>query len=831
MWIVAASVLSYGQNKKSVSISPDTIGIKKISSEKSGLESKVTYKAEDSIYFDLNEKKVYLFHHSNMAYEDMELKAEYIIVDFNKKEVFARGGKDSSGKETGRPVFKQGDQKFDADEMTYNFETKKGISNGVVTSEGEGLVYGKKVLRDSTGNIYVKNARYTTCDDHNPHFFVSARKFKIIPGKQVVTGPANLVIADIKTPLVVPFGFFPVAKEAKRGILFGTYGETQDRGFYLRDFGFYTPVNSHMDMSLTADYYFRGSWGAKIRTNYKKIYKFSGNFGFNYNLNLYGEKESPEFRKDKDYSLNWQYYQDAKAKPGRNFSANVNYSNGRYFRNNSFDASKIVQSNANSSISYSKSMFNNKLNLSANGRLAQNLQTEVVDVDLPTMTLSVARWMPFETKTTPKQLLKNFGLSYQSNLSNQASVKEKNLFKATVLDSFRNGISHSIPISTSFKALKYFSLSPSLNFNEYWYFKTVRKTWDETRDTLITENVNGFKRTMQYNTSISLSTILYGAKTFKRGKIYAIRHVVRPQLSANWNPDFTKGSAFGYRDVKVDTLNRVARYSIFENGIVGYANGKSSASLNFGIGNNIEMKIRSAKDTANDGIKKLKLIESLNVSGGYNFLADSLKLSNIGINGNTTLFNKVQFNFSGTLDPYSFDSTNGSFYRVNKLAVKDLGKLGRFTNGNLSMSTNLNPRAKKDKPGVKPTEEEQAIIDRNPGAFVDFNLPWSLNISYNLSYSKQFVEKGRLDHSTTFSGDLSLTENWKIGLSSGYNFRTKELSMTKIDFFRNIHCWEFSVGWIPFGSRQSYDFMIRAKASSLRDALKLNRRGNWYDLN
>jgi lipopolysaccharide export system protein LptA len=830
LWISATAVYSAGQTGADTLTVTDTLNGKGkiVNKSKDALESKITYKSKDSIFFDLKAKQVHLYGEAKIEYEGMMLVADYILMDFNKKEVSAKHGKDSSGKKMGIPVFTEGGKSYEADAMRYNFESKKGVSEGVITTEDDGFVYGEKVLKDSSGQIYVKSARYTTCDDPDPHFYISAKKFKIIPKKQVVTGPANLVVAGVRTPLVIPFGFFPIKSKQTKGILFPTYGETQDRGFFLRDFGYYTPISDYMDLAVLGTFYFRGSWGITARTNYKKRYRYNGNLTFSYNLNEFGEPESASYSESGDVNLHWTFMQDAKAKPGRSFNANVNYVSSNFYKNNSFQVNDIARSNINSSLGYNKTFRDGKINLGANGRMDQNVQTKTVNVSLPSLTLSASRYMPFEQRATSKQILKNFGLSYQGNMENRVQVQEENLFKASVIDSMNNGIRHSVPIGTSFKAFKYFSVNPSFNLNDYWYFKTLEKQWDTDNDTLLSFERTGFERAMQYSASISMSTIFYGTKTFKKGGIYAIRHVVRPQISAGWNPDYTKDSRFGYRQVQTDTAGTKSGYTIFDNGILGGPSGAASASLNFGIGNNLEMKIRSSKDTANGGIKKIKLIESFNVNGGYNFLADSLRLSVITMSGNTTLFERINLNFSGNLDPYSFDSVGTSYYRVNRSMLGDYRKLTRFTYGRLSMSTNLNPRANKKKTSEVGSETELEMINSRPYAYVDFNIPWSLSLNYNISYNKPWESKPEIDQSFTFNGDINLTERWKIALSSGYNFTLKELSLTKIDFFRNLHCWEFSFGWIPVGPRQSFDFTIRVKSPTLQD-LKLNRRAFWFD--
>ncbi len=828
LWISFGIVQSAGQNTDSLKIVADTLTGKKIKGGKNSLESPVKYKASDSIRFDVKNKIVYLYGKASVDYESMVLTAAYIELDLNTREVLAKHVLDSNGKKDGIPNFKEADKSFDADIMRYNFQSKKGVSEGVITTEDDGFVYGNKVLRDSSGEIYVKGARYTTCDDPHPHFYIQAEKFKIIPKKQVVTGPANLVIADVRTPLVIPFGFFPIRNKQTKGILFPTYGETQDRGFFLRDFGYYTPINSYMDLALLGTFYFRGSWGVTAKTTYKKRYKYYGNLLFSYNLNEFGEPESASYNKSGDINFNWHFVQDMKAKPGRSFNADVNFVSSNYLRNNSFQVNDIARSNINSSIFYNKTLAGGLINFSANGRMDQNVQTKQVNVSLPAITLSMGRQMPFAGLMGSGQFLRNLGISYQSNVENRVVIQEENLFKSVVFDSMENGMRHSIPVSTSFKAFKYFSVNPNFNLNEYWYLRTLERQWDSSKDTLIDSERNGFERVMQYDASISLSTIIYGTKTFKKGKLYAIRHVVRPQISANWNPDYRKPGKFGFKEVQVNTSGEKELYSIFEETLFGGPSGGPSASLNFGIGNNLEMKVRSTKDTANGGIKKIKLIESFNINGGYNFLADSMPITIISLNGNTFLFERFNINFNGSLDPYSFDTAGGFYFRNATYYWNSHKRPVRFTYGRLSLSTNLNPDANKKKTLEGGNEAELEMINSRPQAYIDFSIPWSLSLNYNITYDRPYKEDALLDQSFTFSGDINLTEGWKIALTSGYSFTQKELALTKIDFYRNLHCWEFSLGWIPTGPRQSFDFTIRVKSPTLQD-LKLNRRAFWFD--
>lgn len=854
--VILMSQLVLSQNIDSTSISkidPDSISKDSISfsisNHQSDIEDQVEYDAEDSTILDLNAQKAYLYGKAQIIFQDIKLNADYIAIDFRTKDVFATGIVDDSTQNyIGRPAFDDDGKIYEADTMKYNFESKKGISYGVLTTEKDGYIHGKRVLRDSQENIYVKDAQFTTCNLPNPHFYIKADKIKVIPGKQIITGPANLVIEGINTPLVVPFGFFPIPEKRKHGILFPTFGQSQERGYNLRGLGYYLPINDFFDVQIAGDIYFRGSWGFTLRSNYYKRYKYRGNLQFSFNRNEFGEPESPSFRVSNDYSLRWNYTKDAKSRPGSNFSANVNFVTSSFLKNNTTNYNDIISTNSNSSVSYSRGLFNRKINLSIASNINQNLSTGDLTMTLPQMTANMSRQMPFKSfnskNKTLRSFLRNFGVSYQGTFRNEirtidttliGSIREQlegspSINTTNLRDNIKNGISHRIPISTSFKALKWITVSPNISFDEYWYLETTEKRWNQEKDSLITNTIKGFDRAVSYRTSISLSTILYGMKIFKKeSKLQAIRHVIRPNMSAVYSPDFSTGENNGYRTVQTDTPQVFNTYSIYENGLLGRPSSGPQASINFGVGNNLEIKIKSSKDTTNGGIKKIKIIENLNIRSGYNFLADSFNLSTISINGNTTILNKIRMTFGTSFDPYQWelDEDGTKSYRRKNYALNTMNSLGHFTQSNLSISTNLNPEAFKRKSSDNANEQELEFINNNLQNYVDFNIPWSLNINYNMRASRPVLLEKSVNQSITFNGDIKLTENWKIGLNSGYDISKEELSLTSINFYRDLHCWQMNFEWYPIG-RQMFSFGINVKSSTLQD-LKLNRRRSWFD--
>jgi len=815
---------------------------------KSDLDATVEYEADDSIILDLPNKKAYLYGNAQIFYQDIKLNAEHIVIDFDNKDVFATGIiNDSTNKYVGRPAFEDAGKVYEADTMKYNFETKKGISYGVLTTEKDGFIHGEKVLRDSLENIYVKDARFTTCNLPHPHFYISADKIKVVPKKQIITGPANLVIADINTPLVVPFGFFPIPEKQKHGIIFPNFGESQDQGFNVRGLGYYFPVSEYFDLQIGGDLYSRGSWAASIRSNYYRKYKYRGNLSFRYSNFKTGEPESPTYSVKKDYNLTWSYTRDGKAKPGTSFGANVRFVTSSFLKNNTTNYDDLISTTSNSSINWGRSFFNRKLNVSLVSNMNQNLTTGDLTMSLPQLTANVSRQMPFKNfksnNKTAKSFFNNLGISYQSTFKNELKTVDTVLVSgigevfgrptlstpANLGADFRNGVSHAIPIATSFKAMKWVTVSPSFSFNEYWNFSTLNRYYNSAQDTLIDQQVGGFERLFSYRTSLSLSTILYGTKTFaKEKKLRAIRHVMRPNVSAAFNPDFSTGEENGYREY-LDSNFNLNTYDIFDNSVVGRPTLGKQASLNFGLGNNLEIKVLSAKDTTNGGVKKVKIIESLNISSGYNFQADSFNLANLSISGNTTILNKIRMTFSTTFDPYNYelDTTGTQEFRRKEYAFNEVGQLGNFKSTRFAISTNLNPDAFKKKESENADDRELEFINDNLQNYVDFNLPWSLNINYNFRTGSTVLLESSTTQSLTFNGDIKLTENWKIGVNSGYNITNKELAITSINLFRDLHCWQMNFEWYPIG-RQMFSFGINVKSGTLQD-LKLNRRRSWFD--
>lgn len=856
----------YNTNVQAQIQPPDSVGVdsfslaqknrddslKKAGYKKSLFDAKVHYKAKDSILIDIVAKKVYLYGEAEVLYEKINLKGSTINIDFNTKEIAADYTEDTAGKKIGQPNFTDGSQTIDAGRIAYNFETKRAKISNLVMKEGEGIIYGSKVKKDEENNIYVGNARYTTCDAEHPHFYIQSSKLKIVPGKQIVTGPANLWVADVPTPLWVPFGFFPVTKGRKSGIIMPGYGFSPGQGYFLRNGGYYFGISDYFDLAATGDVFTQGTWAGRLASTYAKRYKYSGNIQVSYANNQQGTREDVDFTRTRNYNVVWNHQLDAKASPNTRFSANVNYQSPSYTELNSYQPTQIIQSQVNSSINYGKDIFGGKASIALTANASQNNQTKSVNLTLPQLTVNVPRFFPFKRKKVigEKRWYEDIGVNYGFNAQNNINTFDSLLFREQTLRDMQNGGVHRVNMSTQFKVLKYFSLSPQLSGNEYWYLQTINKSFNADSNELVTDTIRGFARAADFNFNLNLGTMLYGTKYFRKSKkLQAIRHVMTINSGLGFRPDFSDEGFGIYRKVQTDTASDVLQlYSPFEQGIFGGPGQGRQGTLSLNIGNNLEAKWRKYNDTGFEDVK-IKLIESMNVSSSYNFFGDKFKLAPINANARTVLFKQLNIQLNGLeFDPYSFADTVGVNQKEDKFLITETGRPFRFTRGSLAVSTSINSTmfdGKKDErddeapqPGVNSlqrkalaanpflTAYELAILS-SMGDFVDFNIPWSLSLNYTYNYNKPFNEKV-ISQNITFSGDMNLTDNWKIAFSSGYDFTQKQVNLTSVDFYRQLHCWEFRFSWIPIGPRQYFLFNLNVKSSVLQD-LKINRRRDWFD--
>ncbi len=810
----------------SLTLQPDSVKTDSLRvRNKDELKSKVQYSSDDSIRFDVPGQKVFLYGRASIQYENINLKADFIEINWQTSLLHATGLPDSSGKLAGMPVFKEGPDEFKAREMRYNFETKKGKILEVETKEGDGIIHGGIVKKTDDNEYYIKGGAYTTCDDEHPHFFIASKRIKVIPNNKIVTGPANLVIEDVPTPFFIPFGFFPTKKGRKSGILFPAYGESSSRGFFLSRGGYYFGFSDYLDASVDGDIYSLGGWAVRLNSRYINRYHYSGNLSLSYSLIKTGEPELPTYSKSRDFFIQWSHAQDPKARPNSNFSANINAGSTGYYNNNITYNNNFITNTFSSSINYAKSFPGKPLNLSVSANHTQNNLTRDISISLPTASFGVTTVYPFKRKveTGKGRWYEKIGFSYQANMANQVNTKDSLLFTSSTFDQFKNGISHSIPVSTSFRLLKHFTLSPSFSYNERWYLKTLEPFWNPADSTVRFDTINGFKSGRDFAANAALNTRLYGLYQFKKGLIAAIRHVVNPNIGFGMRPDFSTSNWGYYKEVQSDIQGQKTKYSIFSDGIYGGPPSGKYGALTFGIDNNLEMKYRQITDTAVN-LKKVKLLESLNISSAYNFVADSLKLSNISLSARTTLFDRINLNYSSSFDPYITDSIGR---RRNKFEWNENRRLARLTSASLSVSFSLNTGTSK-KSSLRGNETELAEINAHPEEFVDFSIPYNLSVSYNVTYTKPGPARAEVFQTINFSGDLSVTPKWKVTFSSGWDFQTHKRSYTSIGIFRDLHCWEMHLTWIPEGIQQSYNFQINVKSSVLQD-LKLTKKNDRYD--
>ncbi len=843
LFILLALLISQQVAFSASTIVPDTLRIDTLSEDstvaaspiastdsvavsKSALKSKVVYSARDSIRLEVENQKVYLYGDAHVTYEDTKLDAELIVLDTKNNFVTAKGIVDSTGKRIGDPKFTDGAQEFSSRGMSYNFETKKGKITDVITREGDGILHGEQVKRDSSNNFFVRHGKYTTCELEHPHFYISASKVRVIPNDKIVTGPAYLVIADVPTPLMLPFGFFPNKKGQKSGILIPTYGESQTQGFFLTDGGYYFGISDKMDLAIRGDIYSKGTWGAKAVSNYSKRYKFNGNVAFSYANQKFGEKYLEDYSEQQNFRITWTHQQDSKARPDRTFNANVNASSSGFGRYQNTTSRQYLQNDLSSSVTFNKLWIGKPYNFTAALRHNQNTLTKAVNIRFPELNFAVTRILPFQNMASRRgtKWLKTFGFSYNANVLNQIDSYDSTLFKKKTLTQMKNGMRHSIPVSTSIKLFKYFNINPSFNYNENWYLQTVRKNYgynDTGSWVLKVDTVKKFKTSRDYAFGTSLTTTIYGMYQMKAGPIKAIRHVVTPTLGYGFTPGLGKN---------IELLNesgeKISTYNIYEGSLFGGPSTNKSSSINFGLANNLEMKVKSRKDTVS-GFKKVSIFDILSMNSSYNMIADSFKLAPFNLNARTRLFQNVDLVVGSTLDPYALDSAKSR--RINKYIWTEENSIGRLVNSNAALSFSL-----KSKERIATKQEPENV--NNPGKipgtlvddYVDFSVPWSLNVSFNLYYAKALTQK-TITQTVSFYGDVSITDNWKVSVNSGYDFNTKQLSYTSLNIHRDLHCWEMHLNVIPFGPRRSYSFELRVKSSVLSD-LKLPRRQEWYDL-
>lgn len=803
-----------------------------ITSSNNILESIITYAAEDSIITNVKNKKVYLFNKANIKYEQIELSAGFIEIDWATNTLYATGIKDSLNEISQKPIFIENGQEYKADTISYNLKSKKGLIKKVITDEGEGFLHGEKVKKVDEKDFYISKGGFTTCSHEDPHFTINAKKLKIINGERIVSGPAYLEIANIPTPIVVPFGIFPNQNKQTSGIVFPSYGESANRGFFLTNGGYHFAFSDKINLTLKGDIYSHGGWGGKVLSSYKKRYKYNGNLTISFSKIKISEEHLPDYSITNDFFITWNHYQDAKARPNSIFSADINAGSSTFLQNNSINSNDVLTNTLTSNVSYSKSWTGKPFNFSANFRHSQNTQTNEIDLSLPEISFTVSRFYPFEKKEAvgSKKWYENIGISYTLNGKNQLTTYDSLLFNKQTLNEFNSGIKHYIPISTNIKLLKYVSLNPSINYTEYWYFNSSNINWNYYSNSEEIDTLWHFNTARDFNMNAQFTTKIYGTFQFNKKRLQAIRHVFTPSVNFTYRPDFSTDfwGIYDYYEKPIEsdlrpTPTNQQQYSTLQNGIYGGPPSGKSGTISFNLINSLEAKIKDKNDTTN-AIKKIGLLDDLSFSSAYNIAAEEFNWSNLTFSGRTNFFNdKLALTFNGSLDPYALDESGN---RINVYNWNYNNNFLRLTSSSVALSIDFkNTIGKKQSDNV--SKDEINDINENIDDYIDFSIPWNLSIDYTLNQSKLGFEN-TVSQSVRFNGDFNLTEKWKIEFSSGYDFTNKEFTYTTFNIYRDLHCWEMSFNWVPFGYQKSYFFNIKVKAPVLQD-LKLTRKRSWYD--
>lgn len=803
------------------------------------IDNIIKYNARDSVSMDLSSRSATLYGDGHIDYDSMVLKAERIVVDFDRKILTAHGQPDTADGVVGRPFFLQGAAEYHADTITFNYSTKKGIINGVITQEGEGFLHGHKVKKLNDTVMYLSGGSYTTCNYAHPHFAINFTKSKLITGDKIVTGPAWLSIEDVPTPIALPFAFFPITHTRRSGVLIPSYGWMNYRGYYLKDGGYYFALGDNWDLSLLGDIFTNLSWAVEARSNYYKRYKYRGAFDVRYGITYEGIRgDSNTFSSFSDFKVTWTHNQDPKANPTSRFSANVNLQSRNYNRNTT-NRNDYFNSTTTSSISFTTSL-GSYLNLAASARESYNVQTGVMNIKLPSISLSSVTLYPLRRRNPigGYRWWENISLSYVLNAENNVTAVDSLLFERSTLDAMQYGIHHSIPLSSTVKLLRFFNWTNSLTYNERWHWSTIRQNYDNTTGTVTVDTVRGFAANRDFNISSSLSTRVYGMFQFRKGPLKALRHVINPSVSFSYHPDFGRES-YGWWRQYTDTNGYVHRYSIFQNSLYGGPPDGESGSIRFAVGNNLEVKVQNPFDSAAE-VHKVTLLENLNLSISYDLARDSLNWSSLSISGRTTLFRTLVINYSGSFSPYVID-TLGRLH--NQFLWEKERRLFRADNSTWSAQVSYsfnNNTFRRD--GAKSQGHPTATILQTPynynpvlmtGGYVDFSVPWNISLNYNFSYVNTFVAREmNMSHQTirsiSLSGNVTFTKNWKVAMTTGYDFVGKGMSYTTVDIYRDLHCWEMKFSWVPFGYYRSWYFQINIKADALRD-VKYDKRRSYQE--
>ena len=859
----------------------DTLPHDSVKERKPGIDSPVKYEAKDSMTYDAATGFAYLFGESKVTYQGMELNAAKMSMNMDSSMVYADAHRDTTGTLSGKPLYKQGSEQYESESMAFNFKTKKGFISNVNTTQGNGFLTSREGKRAEDGTLYLQHATYTTCDAEHPHFGLKLSRAKVIPGKESFFGPAYLVVEDVPLPLFVPYGFFPMTKKNSSGLIVPTFGDETIRGFYLRDGGYYFAINDYMDFKALGEIYTKGSWGLSGEMNYRKRYRFSGNFYASFIRTVEGEKNMPDYMVTKSLKIQWTHTKDSRAGGNTSFSARVNFASENYERKNlesMYNPLSYSQSTRASSVSLSHTFPSIGLTISGSANITQNMRDSSLAVTLPDVSISLQRMYPFRRKRQvgKERWYEKISFSYTGQLSNSITTKEDQLFKSNLVKDWRNGMQHRIPIDATFQLFKYINISPNLSFRDIMYARRVKRSWDQQAQREVCDTTYGFYNLYDWNIGVSMNTTLYGfykpVPKFLSKKIVAIRHVFKPTISVSYAPDFT-AERFGYMDsyVKTDAYGNVStvNYSPYQGNIYGYPSNKKQGMISMSVSNNVEMKVKSDRDST--GMRKISLIDELSGSLSYNFAAQTHPWSNLSTRLRLKLTKSYTFSLAAVFATYAYKFDERGNVVVGDRTEWSYGRFGRFSGMSQNLSytfnnqtwskwkaflkgesrkterttastdddeedtdiedANVDPDLKKSQRGAK--KQQKAKVDAD--GYLTFQMPWSFTVSYGVTMyedrSKAInVRRMRYPYSFTqtlnFSGNLRIAEGWNISFSSGYDFNFHKLSMTTASLSRDLHCFEMSCN-VVLRPYSSFNFSFRARANELADALKWDKRSSY----
>ena len=855
----------------------DSIHADSINRQKSnGLNAPVEFASDDSLVYIAPTKQVRLYGNAKVKYENMNLESDKVRMALDSSLVHATGSADTTGKLTGSPVFTMGSDKYESDTMSFNFKTKRGFINNVYTEQEDGFLSSQHSKRDSSGVLYLEHGRYTTCDAPHPDFYIALSRAKVRPGKDVVFGPAYLVVADVPLPLAIPYGFFPFTKSYSSGFIMPSYGDESARGFYLRDGGYYFAINDKWDLKLLGEIYTKGSWGLSAASNYRKRYRYNGSFFFSYQNTKNGDKGMPDYSEQTSFKIQWSHRQDSKANPFSSLSASVNFATTSYERDNlnsMYNPQSYTQSLRTSSVSWTTNFSSLGMTLSGTTNLSQNMRDSTISLQLPDLNVSVSRFYPFKRKKMAgkERWYEKISMSYTGHLSNSINTKEDLLFKSNLIKDWSNGMQHNIPINANFTVLKYINVNPSFNFTDRMYTNKVMKSWDEATQTEVADTTYGFYNVYNWSMSLSASTKLYGfwlpSHKIFGDKIQAIRHVLTPQVSFSYAPDFG-ASRYGYYATyqKTDADGNVTlqEYSPYTGSLFGVPGKGKTGNISFDLSNNIEMKVKSDKDST--GFRKISIIDELGLSMGYNMAAKERPWSDLSMRIRLKWWKNYTFNMTAVFATYAYElSENGTPY-VGTHTEYSRGRFGRFQGMSQNFSFTLTPEKLKklfsggdkddddddyrdnDDTGVE-TNIDDDMINAQRGArkqsagkaetdedgYMKFSMPWSLTVGYGVTMRENTAGKFNTEsmrypykftQTLNFSGNVRLSDGWNISFSSGYDFEEHDISMTTASLQRDLHCFNMSCS-VVLAPYTSYNFSFRCNAATLTDALKYDKRSGY----